>query len=170
MRAVSIGCGPLLRAFQTNSLFGLEHFGENTDEDRRHGYVAGRIEFNQEIGFLRVWPRIARRHGPNGWIVIPEYDPFLLEDDQGTRSEPVDIRLKVEVPPDTIPRSEEALPDTKAPSTKAKNAPNQDALTMWKEKLEFYQVEFARTADPSQKFNLRQLIKEGKRMIEELGG
>ena len=47
---------------------------------------------------------------------------------------------------------------------------NANTLELWTEKLAAYRREEAITADPEQKFRLKQLIKECQGKIEELGG
>ncbi|MFB2769015.1 CHAT domain-containing protein [Pelatocladus sp. BLCC-F211] len=52
----------------------------------------------------------------------------------------------------------------------AKNDDNFAVIRIWKEKLAFLQNEEAITANPAQKFELEQQIKECKQKIKELGG
>ncbi len=153
-RTGSYGGGPFLRTWQGNSLFGLEHYGDHKKEDRRHGYSAGRIIFKKDTAFIRHWPRQIRLYGVNGWVVIPDYGAMMLEDDQGTRAEPVDVR---EYPPEP-------------PQPARKPAPPDSPLGLWQEKLEFLLVEEAKAVDAAQKFALRNMIEEAREKIAELGG
>ncbi|MCX7428762.1 MAG: hypothetical protein NTW96_24440 [Planctomycetia bacterium] len=164
--AVSVGGGPIVRTWQGHSLFGLEHFGENIKEERCHGYSAGQIEFGEECGLIRHWPRVARRHGPNGWIIIPDYESGLLEDNQGTRPEPVEARLPVEDDVEALPHPTPEPEAFKASvTTTAGKHGDSEASEIQREHLEFLRKELAITPDPVQKFNLRKLIDEAEREL-----
>jgi hypothetical protein len=152
-RTGSYGGGPFLRTWQGNSLFGLEHYGDEKKEDRRHGYSAGRIIFKEDGVFIRHWPRQTQLYGVNGWVVIPDYGAIMLEEDQGTRAEPVKVR-------DYAPE---------APLPIRKPAPLDSPLHLWQEKLDYLLEEEALTADAAQKFQLQHMIEEAKRKIRELG-
>lgn len=165
----SMGGGATLRNWQGHSLFGLEHYGEQDAEDRRHGYSAGQIEVSERGGSIRHWPRVAGYHGQNGWRIVPDYRTAILEDDQGTRPDPIDVRLAVQPCPE--PPSPSELSETVVETTTVATQQNEsEALAIWKEKLDFFHRELAITSDPSQKFNLRKLIEEGERMIRDLDG
>jgi hypothetical protein len=152
-RTGSYGGGPFLRTWQGTSLFGLEHYGDKQKEERRHGYSAGRIILEEDSAFIRHWPRQARLYGPNGWVVIPDYGAMMLDDDQGTRPEPVEVR--------------DYVAETPTPSRKP--APPDSALDIWQRKLEFFLVEEAKVTDAGQKFQLQHMIAEAKDKIRELG-
>lgn len=68
--------------WQGRSLFGLEYFGGHQDQ-RLHGYTAGRIELRENEGTLLFWPREARLQGGQRNIV-PDYS-MNLTDDQHTK-------------------------------------------------------------------------------------
>lgn len=164
----SVGGGSALRIWQGSSLFGLEHFGDANEEDRRHGYSAGQITINGNAGQIRHWPRIARRYENDGWIIVPDYESCILEDDQGTRPEPVEVR-EVEVTGQTRPHDPMSQFAGDAPNDVGKTIANaSDALQLWKEKLSYFQRELAITSDPAQKFNLRKLIEEAQSAIRSL--
>lgn len=55
-------------------------------------------------------------------------------------------------------------------SPTAEESPKGRALTLWKEKLAFFQEQEAIAADSSQKFALRKQIEEAKERIRELEG
>jgi predicted phosphodiesterase len=89
------GGGKFLRRWQGNSLFGLETFGEppRTEQHRRHGYGAGRIEFDNDGATIRHWPRRAIKNGVNGWKFSPDNDSCdLVESDSGTTPERLEKR------------------------------------------------------------------------------
>jgi hypothetical protein len=77
-----------VRAWQGDSLFGLEHYGEQQNQERRHGYAAGTIEFDEAGGaVLRHWPRAAVHDSVSGWRLVPDHVSCHLEDDGGTEPE-----------------------------------------------------------------------------------
>jgi predicted phosphodiesterase len=87
LRSNSIGGGRIVRQWQGNSLFGLEKFGEPPQAVRRHGYGAGRIEFDGEGATIRHWPRRAIKD-VNGWRFDPDHDScVLIEGDSCTAPE-----------------------------------------------------------------------------------
>lgn len=90
---VTIGGTLPLRSWQAPALFGLEKFGSQ-DENRVHGYISGRINFEDGQGFIRIWPRLGVRRKAGFWSIVPEVTEFDLENDQGTRPEPINIRAK----------------------------------------------------------------------------
>lgn len=85
-RTTIIGGGKPLRQWQGNSLFGLEKYGDPPKAERRHGYLAGSIEFGNAGTTIRHWPRRATPR-PNGWRLVPDHDAAELLDDNGTAPE-----------------------------------------------------------------------------------
>lgn len=53
---------------------------------RKHGFVAGRIKFDDNGATIRCWPRTATKDHA-GWRSIPDHQRGTLEDDEGIRSE-----------------------------------------------------------------------------------
>lgn len=105
IRSQSHGGGPMVRHWQRPSLFGLERYGEK-EEDRRHGYAAGRIEFKKNGADIRHWPKKAIGDA-NGWRFIRDEERCVLEDDGGTHPEQLSIppqRLKPKSGASTKPR------------------------------------------------------------------
>jgi len=82
------GGGEPLRHWQSLSLFGLDKFGEPPVLERRHGYTAGRLSFGTKTATIRFWPRRAVRD-PGGWRFNRDDTSCQLEDDGGTRAQPV---------------------------------------------------------------------------------
>ena len=67
IRGYSQRGGAIVRHWQGNSLFGLEHYGDQEKQDRRHGYSAGTITFEESgAAVLRHWPSYAL-----AWSVVP---------------------------------------------------------------------------------------------------
>jgi len=92
--SISTGGEQSRRYWQACSLFGLESYGEKQKADRRHGYIAGRIEIEGDVGHIRLWPRVATRHRAGHWQIIR--DPLSnLEIDEGTSAESFNLRRKV---------------------------------------------------------------------------
>ncbi len=81
-RDISEGGAEFRRIWQGRSLFGLEYSGRG-EEERLHGYTAGRIELNEDQGSLLFWPREARLQGGQR-IIVPDYS-MSLTDNQSTR-------------------------------------------------------------------------------------
>ena len=82
--------GAIVRHWQGNSLFGLEHYGDQQNQDRRHGYAAGTIEFDEQGGaVLRHWPRKAVLDSVVGCRFAPDHEHCILEDDGGTKPEKI---------------------------------------------------------------------------------
>ena len=75
-----------LRACQGTSLFGLEYFGQEQRQDRRHGYSAGTIELRGDKGILFQWPRKANRPGGQ-WHFAADNADFRLTDEDHTQAE-----------------------------------------------------------------------------------
>jgi hypothetical protein len=95
LRGFSHGGGPLVRWWQGCSLFGLEQYGDQDKEDRRHGYAAGRLLFEADRVTLRHWPRAATFDPVNGWrFVRDEFNCVLRPDDGGTEPEVIPLRRK----------------------------------------------------------------------------
>jgi predicted MPP superfamily phosphohydrolase len=88
----SIGGGPIKRAWQGCSLFGLEYYGRGKLE-RSHGYSSGQIEIKNGVRSIRLWPRIARWDKDNGWKIIPDHS-FELVADEGTQAETLTFEVK----------------------------------------------------------------------------
>lgn len=88
LRSTATGGGKIVRQWQGNSLFGLEKFGDPPQLDRRHGYGAGRIEFDNDGATIRHWPRRAIKDAANGWRFSPDHDScVLVESDSCTKPE-----------------------------------------------------------------------------------
>jgi hypothetical protein len=91
LRSTATGGGSIVRQWQGNSLFGLEKFGDPPRLDRRHGYAAGRIEFETDRASIRHWPRRAIKD-QNGWRFTPDHDScVLLESESCTNPEHLEI-------------------------------------------------------------------------------
>lgn len=170
LSSVALGGGSALRTWQGHSLFGLEHYGDGKLESRRHGYAAGQIQVKGNAGLIRHWPRVAKQYQQDGWLIIPDYESCILQNDQGTRADPVDFRQLDGDPDDSDDNLAAAMPDAHPfPNVPDVNSPTADAaLQAWKEKLSFYQLKLAITSDPAQKFNLRKLIDEAQSSIRSL--
>ena len=77
------------RIWQGRSLFGLEYFGQDYQEQRSHGYSAGKIELSGGKGTIQFWPREARLQGGQRRIVLDQ--SVRLTDEQHT--EPTSFTL-----------------------------------------------------------------------------
>ena len=88
---VSRGGGSPVRRCQSRSVFGMEKFGDPPSEQRSHGYVAGRIEFQGQKATLRLWPRLATK-GTGPWRFVPDQEKAELRDDGGTNPEEISLR------------------------------------------------------------------------------
>ena len=77
LRSTATGGGKIVRQWQGSSLFGLGKFGDPPQTDRRHGYGAGRIEFDTDGASIRHWPRRAIKDA-NGWRFDPDHDSCVL--------------------------------------------------------------------------------------------
>ena len=87
---LSTGGGGAVRRCQGCSVFGMEKFGDPPSTMRAHGYAAGRIEFGEKDGTLRLWPRIATsKNGP--WRFIPDHENADLHD-EATKPETFAVR------------------------------------------------------------------------------
>ena len=88
IRGYSQRGGAIVRHWQGNSLFGLEHYGDQEKQDRRHGYSAGTITFEESgAAVLRHWPLAATHDSVVGWRFIPDHNACILDDDGGTHPE-----------------------------------------------------------------------------------
>jgi energy-coupling factor transporter ATP-binding protein EcfA2/predicted MPP superfamily phosphohydrolase len=88
----SAGGGEDRHLWQGCSLFGLEEYGEGSEKkSRSHGYAAGTIELENGSGFIRMWPRVARRDEENGWRIVADNERFVLEEDGGTKRREVKV-------------------------------------------------------------------------------
>lgn len=98
LRSNSTGGGAMVRQWQGNSLFGLEKFGEPPKTDRRHGYAAGRLEFDDQGVAIRHWPRSATKDG-NGWRFHPDHNSCVLVEGDCTKPERIDtLSLRAKSP------------------------------------------------------------------------
>jgi GTP-binding protein EngB required for normal cell division len=80
------GGGAPRRFIQGPSLFGLEEFGEENRIQRIHGYIAGRLDFEESGGTLSIWPRAATLKEGNFRVLGP--DPSAILDGHEAWSEP----------------------------------------------------------------------------------
>ncbi|NRD46155.1 dynamin family protein [Corallococcus exiguus] len=80
------GGGTPHRFIQGPSLFGLEEFGGNNEVQRIHGYMAGRIDFEESGGRLSIWPRVGTLKEGNFRMLGP--DPTAILDEREAWSEP----------------------------------------------------------------------------------
>lgn len=71
------GGGASRRFIQGPSLFGLEEFGEEHRLQRIHGYIGGRLDFEEAGGTLSVWPRIATVKEGNYRVLGPDPSAHL---------------------------------------------------------------------------------------------
>ncbi len=94
LRGFSQGGGHVVRWWQGCSLFGLEHYGDQKKEDRRHGYSAGTIAFDGDQVLLRHWPRAATHDEVNDWRFVRDEVNCVLQDDGGTAAEDVSLRKR----------------------------------------------------------------------------
>jgi hypothetical protein len=86
-RSIATGGGELLRQWQGSSLFGMMKFGRPPTTDRRHGYCAGSIEFDDEGATIQMWPRSAHKDA-NGWRFIQDNNACVIDEETwGTRPE-----------------------------------------------------------------------------------
>jgi predicted MPP superfamily phosphohydrolase len=88
--AQSTGGAPEIREFQATSLFGIEHFENLPESQRRHGYAAGRIELEGEKGRLTFWPRQANRVA-NQWNFVVDTKEIYID---GEHTTPREFTLK----------------------------------------------------------------------------
>ncbi|NQZ10684.1 MAG: metallophosphoesterase [Algicola sp.] len=88
-RSSSLGGGNDVRHWQGSSLFGLEQYGDALQ--RIHGYSAGRIELKDGQALLRHWPRLAMNDKVNSWRFVPDHQSAILENDNGTKGELIDL-------------------------------------------------------------------------------
>jgi len=114
LRSTANGGGKVVRQWQGSSLFGLEKFGEPPQTDRRHGYGAGRIEFDNDGATICHWPRSATKDAVNGWRFIPDHDScILVKDESCTKPERLENRTgnpkSVEGSEDGTPKITESL-------------------------------------------------------------
>lgn len=89
-QAQSKGGAPELRDFQATSLFGLEYFQDSKQTQRRHGYVAGKIEMEADAGRLTFWPRYANRE-TGQWNFVVDSKGIYIE---GEHTTPRSFQLK----------------------------------------------------------------------------
>ena len=110
MQTLSFGGTAPWRYWQAASLFGLESWG-TAHETRAHGYSAGRIKFDGDRAFLRIWPRIGTRRTDGVWRIVPNVQEFDLEDDYATRPEEIPLRKPIAPKVSPVP-----IADTLAPT------------------------------------------------------
>ena len=79
-RGYSAGFGKVRWHWQGSSLFGMEHFGEEAERTRNHGYSAGVLELDGESLEMRIFPR---RGVPPTWRFEPDVTGAILEEDWG---------------------------------------------------------------------------------------
>jgi hypothetical protein len=91
IRSASHGGGRIVRQWQGCSLFSMEHYGEAQNENRRHGYAAGRIEFKKSAATIRHWP-LRGVKDTNGRRFVRDEESCVLQKDGGTRREPIEYR------------------------------------------------------------------------------
>jgi hypothetical protein len=61
----------------------MEHYGDAEKEDRRHGYSAGRLQFEENREILRHWPRRATYDPVNGPRFIRDEENCVLDESDG---------------------------------------------------------------------------------------
>jgi predicted phosphodiesterase len=88
------GGAPELRVFQATSLFGLKHFGESPNIERRHGYAVGRIRLEGDEGELTFWPRHAKST-TGQWNVVADSQVYI---DRDEHTSPRRFQLKNALP------------------------------------------------------------------------
>ena len=99
--------GPLQRLWQGPSLFGLKHYGHQHNEDRRHGYSACVLTFDDDQITLQRWPRKAVRDSVNGWRFVPDTESCILT---GEATHPEIIRQWTPSPKESSPSKESPPP------------------------------------------------------------
>ena len=69
--------------YQAASLFGLEYYKSNSnqDQERSHGYIAGKIELDGELGVFKIWPRLLVQKGNRHWEMDRD-SSFSLDSDE----------------------------------------------------------------------------------------
>ena len=77
------------RSWQGCSLFGLEKFGKQRNEERRHGYTAGSLEWSDQAA-IRLWPREAQQRNDKSWQLIRAIGATVLSD-EGMAPEPIEL-------------------------------------------------------------------------------
>ncbi len=84
--------GEALRRWQGPSLFSREPWGDPPTIERRHGYSAGCVEFeNDSSATIRKWPRIGIDRKSNGWAFDRDTNACLC-DDGGEQPEPIKLK------------------------------------------------------------------------------
>ncbi|WP_251939743.1 metallophosphoesterase [Salinibacter ruber] len=126
----NIGGSNAVRQIQGCSVFGMEKYGNPPEEQRTHGYQAGRIAFQNEDdkATLRLWPRIATDK-PDGWRFIPDQQHAKLENDQGTEPEHVAASLRSLPPASSKPEVQTAEQELSSESTSSTESPASPAST-----------------------------------------
>lgn len=77
----ALGGAPERRVWQGPSLFGLDKWGED-NEQRVHGYMAGRITIGGAAGEISIWPRLRKRMDEAGghYKIVPAQGMDLTDD------------------------------------------------------------------------------------------
>jgi predicted phosphodiesterase len=83
---MSHGGGPILRQWQSSSLFGMDYYGDDPKLKRMHGYSVGSAKFMDDGVQIRQWPREAFLDS-NGWRMVRANGLLLEEHDGGTKPE-----------------------------------------------------------------------------------
>lgn len=76
----SVAGAAVQRTLQAASVFGLETWGDGTQE-RIHGYSAGRIDADGVKGTLRIWPRILQKRLAGDRVMVADHR-YTLEEDE----------------------------------------------------------------------------------------
>lgn len=102
--------GDVRWVWQGPSVYGQESIDYPQKEDRRHGYVAGRIEFGSESASFRCWPRKGFRDPVNGWRFAADHAGAVLPDDEATKPRAITRHRKPPVQPFGQPPASPATP------------------------------------------------------------
>jgi predicted MPP superfamily phosphohydrolase len=80
---LQVGGGGTRRELQGASLFGLEHWEtpEGKQEQRIHGYTAGKFQIGRYGASLYMWPRQLIKIRDGSWRMVPDYHQGLDDDD-----------------------------------------------------------------------------------------
>jgi predicted MPP superfamily phosphohydrolase len=92
IQTVRQGGGEARRHYQGTSLFGLEIYGQ--EQQRVHGYSAGRLHLGQGRAELHLWPRIMRRLRDGSLRLVADLDQGLNEDEAIVESLPLVSPIK----------------------------------------------------------------------------
>jgi hypothetical protein len=90
LRIVAVGGAEARRRLQGCSLFAVEGWGEQGNQERIHGYSVGQLRIDGDVAELRIWPRQAtRRQG--GWFIDRDTSFALPKDGFATEATPVNL-------------------------------------------------------------------------------